>query len=156
MNAWKALVTLIDERTEKQRVPAIVLRRSWYQKLLRVFSQCVPSAVPVSLTVVYVDSERIRALNARYRGGTRATDVLSFTYTARGGRLAEGEIVICPEQAIRQRTRFRTTVEQEFARLFFHGVLHVYGYDHAKRPEQKIMRFLEQRLMQHYEKTSAI
>lgn len=156
MNTGKALVTLIDERTEKQHVPAAVLRRSWYQKLLRVFPRCVQDVILVPLTVVYVEPERIRALNAKYRGISRVTDVLSFGYTASGGRLTEGEIVICPEQALCQRTRFRTTVEQEFARLFFHGILHVYGYEHAKRPEQKIMRSIEQRLMQYYEKTPAV
>lgn len=141
------LITFVDEREEKQRIPAALRTSVWYRKLSCAVPHCVPAAPSISLTLIYVDLATIRSLNAKYRKHRRATDVLSFAYTNDEGELSEGEIVICPAQALRQRHRFHTTVRQEFARLFFHGLLHIYGYDHAKPSEQRQMRSMERCLM---------
>lgn len=140
-------IALVDEREEKQSIPAALCTSVWYQKLSRALIHCVSDAPSIPLTIIYADPSAIRLLNATYRKRRRVTDVLSFTYTNDDGDLSEGEIVICPAQALRQRHRFHTTVRQEFARLFFHGLLHIYGYDHIKPSEQKQMRSSERCLM---------
>lgn len=142
-----ARVTIVDQRKDSGNFPPGLGGASGYQSLLRGVGTCVNQFRPAPLSVVYVDPEDIRDLNKRYRGIDRVTDVLSFSYNDERGNLEEGEIIICPIQAHQQRHRFKTTVNQEFARLFFHGLLHIYGYDHVTTSQRRIMRSLEACLM---------
>jgi probable rRNA maturation factor len=106
----------------------------------------LPSDAEVS--VAFVSDEDMRALNKRFRGIDRTTDVLSFgeTIPARdrgagaiahingrrpqnGGRFDLGEILISPEQAGRQARRRGGPVGEEVAFLAAHGVLHLLGYE---------------------------
>ncbi len=73
------------------------------------------------LAVTFVDPARIAELNARWRGRTGPTDVLSFPVDELGdsfGPRELGDVVICPEH----------TVDLEEAVV--HGVLHLVGMDH--------------------------
>lgn len=142
-----ARVTIVDRRKDIRGLPAGMTDLSWYQSLLRGVGLCVDQFHPIPLSVVYVDSEDMRDLNKRYRGIDRVTDVLSFAYNDEQGNLEEGEIIICPMRARQQRHRFKTTVHQEFGRLFFHGLLHIYGYDHVTTSQRRAMRSLEACLM---------
>ncbi|MBI4253351.1 rRNA maturation RNase YbeY [Candidatus Uhrbacteria bacterium] len=142
-----AQITIVDQRSDAQSLPAATGSASWYQSLLHSAGTCMNPFHPVPLSIVYVDPEQIRDLNKRYRGISRATDVLSFAYTGEQGTLEEGEIIICPSRALRQRHRFKTTRHQEFARLFFHGLLHIYGHDHVTSAQRRAMRSLEVCLM---------
>lgn len=142
-----ARVTIVDQRKDIRSLPARLVGSSWYQSLLRGVGRCVDQFQPIPLSVVYVDSEDMRYLNKRYRGIARVTDVLSFAYNDEQGNLEEGEIIICPMRARQQRHRFKTTVHQEFGRLFFHGLLHIYGYDHVTTSQRRAMRSLEACLM---------
>jgi probable rRNA maturation factor len=70
----------------------------------------------------------IRALNARFRGEDRPTDVLSFP--GPGGEAGLGDIVISVETAARNARRLGRTVPGELDVLALHGFLHLLGYDH--------------------------
>ena len=85
-----------------------------------------------TLTVVFVNPRRMRALNRKYLGRDYATDVLSFNYH---GEVVEGfpvlgEVVIAPEIAWSQARRWQVSPEREMRRLLVHGLLHLLGYDH--------------------------
>jgi rRNA maturation RNase YbeY len=85
-----------------------------------------------TLTVVFVNPRRMRALNRKYLGRDYATDVLSFRYQ---GEVVEGlpmlgEMVIAPEVAWSQARRWRVSPEREMRKLLVHGLLHLLGYDH--------------------------
>lgn len=138
-----ARVTIVDRRRDIESRSAVRVDSSWYQSLLCGVETCLHTFRPVPLSVVYVDPEDMRDLNKRYRGIDRVTDVLSFAYDDEEGDLREGEIIICPTQAQQQRHRFKTTQHQEFARLFIHGLLHIYGYDHVTASQRRAMRSLE-------------
>lgn len=140
-------IRLIDERTDKKALPKEALRASWYRSLTLNMRRCVPEAHGIRLAIVYVDRAHMRVLNKQYRNIDRVTDVLSYGYANQEGALEEGEIVICPDVALKQRQRFRTSTQQELARLFFHGLLHIYGYDHTRPSERRVMRALETSLM---------
>jgi probable rRNA maturation factor len=129
------------EKTLKEILyPIQVLNRQKRYKIHRnsVISFCtgvlksleVPGAR--SLSVVFVGSAKMRAMNRRYRRKDYATDVLSFSY--KGVKLDGvsflGEIVIAPEIAFNQAIRYRVEPERELRKLLVHGVLHLLGYDH--------------------------
>ena len=82
---------------------------------------------PESFSVALVSDRRIAALNRRYRGRPRPTDVLSF---AAGGNGYLGDVVISAPTARRQARRYRNRVEDEIKLLMLHGLLHLMGYDH--------------------------
>jgi probable rRNA maturation factor len=84
------------------------------------------------LSVSFVGTKDIKALNKKYLGCDCATDVLSFKYLesgqADGGFL--GDIVVSTDQAKRQAAAYGNTYEQEVADLVAHGVLHLLGVHH--------------------------
>lgn len=141
------MITVVDRREVKGPLPPRILAQSWYRSLMRSVPLCVSGAQPIPIAIVYVDPPAMRTLNRDYRGIARVTDVLSYGYTDSEGKRTEGEIVICSAQALRQRHRFRTTVLQEFCRLFFHGLLHIYEYDHSRPAARRAMRKAERCLM---------
>jgi probable rRNA maturation factor len=91
---------------------------------------------------VLAGDRAVRALNARYRGKDRPTDVLSFPGGASEGEL--GDIVISVETAARNARALGRTLPQELDVLALHGFLHVLGYDHET--DDGTMDRLERRL----------
>jgi probable rRNA maturation factor len=73
------------------------------------------------LAVEFVDPSRIAALNARHRGRSGPTDVLSFPVDEAGfaaGPRELGDVVICPE------------LTRDLLEAVVHGTLHLVGMDH--------------------------
>jgi probable rRNA maturation factor len=104
-----------------------------------------------SATLVFTDDQEIRVLNRDYRKHDRATDVLSFHLqelrgetdpAGRGVNL--GDIVISVETA-RRRSGPRRFVS-DLERLAIHGLCHLFGHDHKKKREARVMFALERRL----------
>jgi len=86
---------------------------------------------PDDFSVALVSDSRIAALNGRYRGKRRPTDVLSFPL--RNGSAGDGylgEVVISAQTAQRNARRYGHSAEEELKLLILHGVLHLLGYDH--------------------------
>jgi probable rRNA maturation factor len=96
-----------------------------------------------SVAVALVRDARVRALNRRYRGIDRVTDVLSFADRS-GGAL--GDIVIATGVARRQARAERHPYRDELRTLALHGLLHLLGYDHER--DRGRMRRVEERLRQ--------
>jgi probable rRNA maturation factor len=98
---------------------------AWLQPVL---AEVAPSAS--SLTVRLTDDTEMRALNRRYRGQDRTTDVLSFAgeATPEGSHL--GDLVISLPVARRQAHEAGHPLERELRELALHGVLHCLGHDH--------------------------
>jgi probable rRNA maturation factor len=83
------------------------------------------------LTLLLCGEERIRQLNARFRGQDKVTDVLSFPSSAEShGREYLGDLAICFHQARKQARELGQTLAEELHFLVLHGVLHLIGYDH--------------------------
>jgi len=94
------------------------------------------------VALVLTGDRSLRALNARYRGKAKATDVLSFS--GPGGNEGLGDIVISVETAARNARGLGRTLPQELDVLALHGFLHVLGYDHET--DDGTMDRLERRL----------
>ena len=105
-----------------------------------------------SATLVFTDDEEIRALNRRYRDHDRATDVLSFHLQELEGEedpgglgVNLGDIVISVETARRRAAGKR--LPSELQRLAVHGLCHLFGHDHKRPGEARVMFALERRLL---------
>jgi probable rRNA maturation factor len=104
-----------------------------------------------SATLLLTDDHEIRELNRRYRAHDRATDVLSFHLQELDGEgdpagegINLGDIVISVETARRRSAGKR--LPDELARLAIHGLCHLFGHDHKRPGEAKVMFALERRL----------
>jgi len=89
------------------------------------------------LSIALVGQGRIRALNKRYLGKNRATDVLAFGQNQKfpilpRDELNLGELVICLREVNKNAKRYNSTFEKELARVLIHGILHLLGYEHEK------------------------
>jgi probable rRNA maturation factor len=92
------------------------------------------------LSVLFVNSRRMRLLNTRYRGITKDTDVLSFPLMDSGphhGPIMLGDIVISVPRALKQAEEFGVPFYDELRRLLVHGLLHLIGYDHEINAYQR-------------------
>jgi probable rRNA maturation factor len=99
---------------------------------------------------VLVSNAKIRELNRQWRGKDYATDVLSFPLAVDETGVFEraqpgeetwelGELIISMEKAAEQAAEYGHSFEREFAFLFVHGFLHVLGFDHITKAQEKEM-----------------
>lgn len=84
----------------------------------------------VGLSIVFVGQGKMRKLNKKYRGKNKVTDVLSF-----GQGL--NEIVICLREIKKNAKRYNSTFKKELARVLIHAILHLLGYEHGEKMEEK-------------------
>ncbi len=82
------------------------------------------------VTLRIVDGREGRALNRRYRGRDRATNVLTFVYDD-GASLA-GDIVLCAPVVAKEARAQHKALAAHYAHLVIHGMLHLQGYDHER------------------------
>jgi probable rRNA maturation factor len=95
------------------------------------------------ISLSLVNNSQIRKLNKRFCKKDKATDVLSFPLTLVPTNdkfpFELGEIIISAEKAVQQAKMYGHSVERELAFLFVHGCLHILGFDHKTKKEEKDM-----------------
>ncbi len=100
------------------------------------------------LSVALVDDATIHELNREYRGYDKPTDVLAFAMRECDPQHAHasptepealGDVVISIATAARQARLAKKTLLAELTMLLAHGVLHLVGYDHRTRAEERVM-----------------
>ena len=131
----------------------------WVKRLVRQVLEAEGVAPPYEVSLVFTDSETVRKLNRDYRGVDRATDVLAFYMFGQNkgdsqfvlppdGITYLGEVIISYPKAVAQAKEHGHSVEQELALLVIHGILHLLGYDHEEREEERRMRRREKELLE--------
>jgi probable rRNA maturation factor len=124
------------------------------------------------LSLFFVSVHDMAELNSEHMGKSGATDVLAFPID--GGEVLEmingptgasrgpdrpppdrgdlplllGDIVICPEVAVAQAPSHAGSVDDEFALLVVHGILHILGWDHDTAEKTELMQAQERKLLQ--------
>lgn len=93
--------------------------------------------------VVFVTNKKIRQLNRQWRDKDAPTDVLSFPMDAEEPPPGEpwelGDVIVSVERADEQAEEYGHSLERELCFLFVHGALHVLGFDHETKKEEKEM-----------------
>jgi probable rRNA maturation factor len=120
-------------------------------KIIRLPKNC-------EVSIMIVDNSYIQELNFIYRQQNRPTDVLSFAmnelsddepdYDSSEELNILGDIVLSLEQALLQSSEYGHSLERELGYLVAHGMLHLMGYDHETDEEARVMRSLEEKIMQ--------
>lgn len=112
----------------------------------------------IHLSLLVCGEQKIKKLNAQHRNKNKITDVLSFPAhhdlrkapksSDKFPDLFLGDLVICHQKVHSQAKQFKISYLDEFIHLFFHGLLHLSGFDHElSRKEELLMEKWEKNLL---------
>jgi probable rRNA maturation factor len=107
------------------------------------------------IAILLVDEGAMEALHVQWMDEPGPTDVLSFPMDElRPGTEDQptpagllGDIVLCPQVAETQAQSAGHTTVDELILLTTHGLLHLLGYDHAEKEEEREMFGLQRDLI---------
>lgn len=134
----------------KPWVPAARQLRHWIEAALAQAPRgAIDRRTPKLVSVHIVGVRASRALNARYRGKDKPTNVLSFSGPGAlpDGEWHLGEIVICAPVMAREARDQAKDISAHWAHITVHGVLHLLGFDHQRPDEALRMEALEVRVL---------
>lgn len=106
--------------------------------------------------IIFVSNEEIHRINNKYRSVDRVTDVISFALEDNPDIKYEdfrllGDIYIAIDVAYSQAKEYNHSKEREVCFLATHGLLHLLGYDHIEKEEEKEMFTKQEELLNAYE-----
>ena len=138
------------------------------QEFQRVFD-CVQQkfSLPknVKVNVNFVTEAKIKSLNKTTRNIDKVTDVLTYPYInlkvgqklklqdystdidPEDNTLTIGDIYICTAVATKQAEEYNHSFKREMCFLFCHGMLHILGYDHIEKADEKIMNDMQKNIL---------
>jgi probable rRNA maturation factor len=109
------------------------------------------------LNITFVEDGYMTELHIKWMDEPGTTDVLSFPMDMPeepGEVVTLGDIVISPIVAAAQAITQGHSTEHEIYILATHGLLHIIGYDHADKEEERIMFELQEKIVTEWEKRS--
>jgi probable rRNA maturation factor len=107
------------------------------------------------VNVSFVDDDYMTELHIKWMDEPGTTDVLSFPMDmpeSPGEAVTLGDIVISPVVAAEQAKAQGHSIEHEIYVLAVHGLLHIIGYDHADKAEEKVMFDLQEKIVRDWQK----
>lgn len=133
MSSWLKTASLVMEYLFKEKIVPVKTSR-------------------IHVSLLICGDLKMRSLNREFRNKDKVTDVLSFPSndnlrenSSTQESLFLGDLAICHSKTIKQASHFKITYMDEFIHLFFHGVIHLLGYDHElSEKEEKLMEKWEQ------------
>lgn len=131
--------------TEEPPSPDVLTR--WAQLAYAHVNQSNNSLA--ELTIRLVGNNEMRELNSQYRSQDKTTNVLSFPLENEFPELGDidlcllGDIIICHDVVVIEAIQQSKTVNDHYAHMVVHGVLHLLGYDHHGDQEAEQMEALE-------------
>ena len=112
----------------------------------------------VSLTVLLSQNKNIKKLNKKFRNKNKPTDILSFPAEKKFNVKKNpylGDIIISYD--FMNKPKFLTNFEfkKKLIKIFIHGFLHLFGYNHVKlkdfkkmlKEEEKIYKAIEKKIV---------
>ena len=119
-------------------VPAPAKLRAW----ARAAARCA-----CAVTLRIVGTAEGRRLNRQFRGRSGPSNVLSFSYEGPSRSIRCGDIALCHPVLAREARAQGKTLAAHYAHLVVHGMLHLQGFDHARRAPAKRMEREEVRIL---------
>jgi probable rRNA maturation factor len=120
------------------------------------FPQLATGPRPVEISVLLASDDKVRDLNAEYRGKHKPTNVLSFPMVdpddlrntnVVGLELLLGDVILALGVCEAEAADKGVSVEQHATHLLIHGTLHLLGYDHHDDKEAADMEAREVRAL---------
>lgn len=123
-----------------------------YKKIVENIVNILHIKGNTEINVIILNNKEIRSISKEYRNKDKATDILSFpteykTLVPLIGYNMLGDIYLSYEKIEEQSIQFGHSKKREWTYLFTHGVLHLLGYDHKTKKEEKEMNKLAYKIM---------
>lgn len=101
------------------------------------------------IVIRLVDATESAELNQQYRHKQGPTNILSFPFEAPDGIEMDllGDLVICAPKIADEARQQNKPLNDHWAHITIHGVLHLLGYDHIEDSEAEEMETLEIKLL---------
>lgn len=132
----------------------------------KICTQWQKDGILLQVSVSFVGPISIRRLNREFREIDKTTDVLSFPMLEmKNGSIDQpltasdfdqseglnvvflGDVIINIDQAYRQAEEYGHSREREVSFLIIHSMLHLLGYDHIEKSDERIMKIRQELLM---------
>ena len=101
--------------------------------------------------VIIVDNNYIHKLNKEYRNIDRETDVITFALeddkTFNPDIRILGDVYISIDRVHSQSEEYGHSFLRELCFLAVHGMLHLLGYDHMEKEDEKVMFKLQEEIL---------
>ena len=110
------------------------------------------NALDSIFSIIFIDNEQIKEINATYRGIDRETDVISFALEDTKDdfpleKRVLGDIYISIPKMQEQAKSYGHSEKRELSFLTVHGLLHLLGYDHQTKEEEERMFGLQKEIL---------
>jgi probable rRNA maturation factor len=146
-----------DEEWDSSRPWAPLVRKAAEAAIAEsAFPDLAMTGRPVEISVCLTSDEHGRALNAKWRGKDKPTNVLSFpmaeAYELQNENVAEkelllGDIILAHDVCETEAEEKGVLFEDHAAHLLVHGTLHLLGYDHLHDSDAAEMEAREVRAL---------
>ncbi|NBV67789.1 MAG: rRNA maturation RNase YbeY [Flavobacteriia bacterium] len=93
------------------------------------------------ISLVFCTDEELLQVNKDHLNHDFYTDIITFDYCE--GNTISGDLFISTERVAANATEFGVEFEEELARVVFHGLLHLSGYNDKSEEDKAIMRSKE-------------
>ena len=105
----------------------------------------------VTFNIIFVNNPYIHELNKNYRNIDRETDVITFALeddkTFNPEERILGDIYISIDKAKSQSEEYGHSLKRELCFLSVHGMLHLLGYDHMEKEDERVMFNLQEEIL---------
>ncbi len=105
------------------------------------------------ISIRIVDQEESAVLNKKYRNKVGSTNILSFPMNIESPEheIFLGDLVICAQTIANEAMQQKKKLDEHWAHIVIHGILHLLGYSHDESSNTKIMEDLEKKLLSEIE-----
>src|SRR5574344_1949907 len=133
---------MITYNAENVKMPAIKRRitNAWIKAVAATYNRKVGD-----IGYMFVNDEKILAINKEYLGHDYYTDIITFDYDE--DDVINGDLVISLDTVRSNAEQFGKIYEDELNRVIIHGVLHLCGINDKGPGEREIMEANENRAL---------
>ena len=117
---------------------------------LTVWAQAaVQTKKDAGMTIRVVDKTEMQQSNLQWRGQDKPTNVLSFAaeFPPQAGVDYLGDILICAEVLEQESIEQGKALNDHWAHIVVHGVLHLQGFDHQNEEDAQRMEQRERQIL---------
>jgi probable rRNA maturation factor len=146
------LQNALSAESDGQFIPSNTQFDTWFKKALTLQDQRVIDK-DCELTIRLVDATESHSINHEYRDKAKPTNVLSFPSDLPDFIIESeatyylGDLIVCSSVLSKEAAEQNKKLENHWAHICIHGLLHLLGYDHINENEAVHMEALETKIL---------
>ena len=123
------------------------VNRSKIAKIVLAVLRRLKTGKNAQISIYFVSDTKIGELNRKYLCKLGATDVISFDISNNPEEIL-ADIFISADTAVVNARKFKTTTDYELCLYAVHGVLHLLGFNDTTDAKRRVMRRMENEIME--------